>query len=155
MRKTYGLLSDNIRFLHCTTSRAGGVTAKMVQTERGPGRKLWLPGILVFTLVAIAGLFYVKWEPYYIKALHAAAAHTLGPSIVTGTSASAPPFSWAAALGYGIAYVKAIWEALVVGILLGAGVQTALPKDWLMRVLGRTGVRSATLAGLAAVPSMM
>lgn len=127
----------------------------MIGTHRASGRSLWASGILVFTLTALAGLFYVKWDPYFGKALHAAATHTLGPSIVTGTGSSAPAFSWGAALGYGINYFQAIWQALVVGLLLGAGVQTLLPKDWLMRALGRTGLRSSALAGLAAVPSMM
>ena len=127
----------------------------MVHTEPASGRRGWAIGILVFTLVALVGLYIVKWQPYYLKAFHAAAAHTLGPSIVTGTAASAPPFSWSAALSYAIAYGKAIWEALVVGLLLGAGVQTLVPRDWLLRVLGRTGAKSSAVAGLAAVPSMM
>lgn len=127
----------------------------MIETRREPGRNIWTLGIVVFTFVAVAGLFYVKWDPYFGKAFHAAAAHTLGPSIVTGTAGSAPAFSLGAALDFGIAYFKAIWEALVVGLLLGAGVQTLLPQDWLMRVLGKTGLRSSALAGLAAVPSMM
>lgn len=128
---------------------------QLIETRREPGRSLWTLGIVVFTLVAVAGLFYVKWDPYFGKAFHAAATHTLGPSIVTGTAGSAPAFSWSAALDFGIAYFKAIWEALVVGLLLGAGVQTLLPQDWLLRVLGKAGLRSSALAGLAAVPSMM
>ncbi len=127
----------------------------MVHTEPASGRRGWAIGVLVFTLMALAGLYVAKWQPYYLKAFHAAATHTLGPSIVTGTAASAPPFSWNAALSYAIAYGRAIWVALIVGLLLGAGVQTLLPRDWLLRVLGRTGAKSSAVAGLAAVPSMM
>jgi uncharacterized membrane protein YraQ (UPF0718 family) len=127
----------------------------LLETERDTGRDLSRLGILLFLVVAVAGIFYVKWDPYFAKALHAAAAHTLGPSIVTGTSAAAPPFSIGAALDYGIAYFQDIWQALAVALLLGAGVQTLLPDGWLAKVLGRADVRSSAIAGVAAVPSMM
>ncbi len=127
----------------------------MISTERGSGRDLRRLGMVIFILVAVSGVFYVKWDPYFAKAFHAAAAHTLGPSIVTGSGAAAPPFSLGAAVDYGVAYFKDIWQALVVALLLGAGVQTLLPADWLQRVLGRADARSSTIAGIAAVPSMM
>jgi len=128
----------------------------VIDSTRGPGgRDLRVLGSALFAAVAVAGIFYVKWDPYFLKAFKAASAHTLGPSIVSGTSGAAPPFSFAAAVDYGIAYFKAIWEALVVALLLGAGVQTLLPADWLRQLLGRADARSSALAGLAAVPSMM
>ncbi len=105
--------------------------------------------------VAVAGLFYVKWNPYFHRAFVAAAQHSLGASIVSGKAATAPPPSLAAALGYAWAYGKAIWQAMVLGLVLGAGVQAILPKDWLGRILGRLNFSGVAAAGLAAVPSMM
>jgi uncharacterized membrane protein YraQ (UPF0718 family) len=112
-------------------------------------------GVVLFTVIAVAGLFYVKWDPYYHKAFIAAAKHSIGASIVSGTSAAAPAPSWQAAIHFAVAYGLAIWEALVVGLLVGAGVQVLLPRDWLLRILGRAGFSSTAIGGLAAVPAMM
>lgn len=112
-------------------------------------------GFAIFLVAALALLFYVKWDPYFAKAFKAAATHTLGASIVSGTAPAPPAFSLGAAVQYAIQYGLAIWEALVAGLLLGAGVQVLLPQDWLQRILGRSGLRSSVIAGAAAVPSMM
>ncbi|HEY1609119.1 MAG TPA: permease, partial [Paraburkholderia sp.] len=85
----------------------------------------------------------------------AEATHSIGASILTGTSANAPAPSLAAALGYAWAYGKAIWQAMVLGLLLGAGVQALLPAGWIARVLGRHGFGSVAAGGLLAVPGMM
>jgi uncharacterized protein len=76
----------------------------------------------VFVLLAVAGLFYVKWYPYYGRAYVAATQHSIGHSILMGNAASAPAPSWSAALGYALAYGKAIWQAMVLGLLLGSGI---------------------------------
>jgi hypothetical protein len=87
-------------------------------------------GIAVFTLIAVGGLYYAKWQPYYHKAFTAAAKHSIGYSIVAGRAAAPPPASWHAAWEYALAYSKAIWQAMVVGLLVAAGVQTLLPRLW-------------------------
>ncbi|WP_321856657.1 permease [Paraburkholderia tropica] len=109
----------------------------------------------VFLLLAVAGLFYVKWFPYYHRAFTAEATHSIGKSILTGGAASAPVPSLAAALDYALAYGKAIWQAMVLGLLLGSGVQALLPGQWVARVLGRRGFGSVAAGGLLAVPGMM
>ncbi|HTU02573.1 MAG TPA: hypothetical protein VMG58_12185 [Candidatus Sulfotelmatobacter sp.] len=114
-----------------------------------------LSQIAVLTAVAVAGLFYVKWNPYFHRAFVAAAQHSIGPSIVTGKSAAAPAPSVAASLGYAWAYGKAIWQAMVLGLVLGAGVQAVIPRDWLGRLLGRSNFSGVAVAGLASIPSMM
>lgn len=116
-------------------------------------REAW--GIGIFLVVLLGGLFYAKWNPYFHKAFLAAAHHSLGASIISGTSAHPPAASWGAAWAYFLSYGKAIWEALVVGLLVGSGVQALLPRSWLLRVLGRTSYRSTAIAGLASVPGMM
>ena len=112
-------------------------------------------GIALFSAVAVGGLYYVKWHPYFHKALAAAAHHSLGASLLTGARAAAPAPGLAAAWSYAVHYGLDIWQALLVGLLLGAGVQVLLPRDWLLRVLGRGRFGETSLAAAAAVPSMM
>lgn len=109
----------------------------------------------LFILLAVAGLFYVKWFPYYHRAFTAEATHSIGKSILMGGEASAPAPSFAAALDYAWAYGKAIWQAMVLGLLLGSAVQALLPAQWIARVLGRHGFGSVAAGGLLAVPGMM
>ncbi len=111
--------------------------------------------IAAFILIAILSITYAKWYPYFFKVIHVSSTHSLGSSIVTGKSASAPTVGWHAAISYTVAYVKSIWVALIAGLLIGSGVQTLLPSQWLFRVLGKTGWKSSTLAVAAGVPSMM
>ncbi|HTH61800.1 MAG TPA: permease [Paraburkholderia sp.] len=122
------------------------------EAQRGPAYSYGWP---VFALLAIAGLFYVKWFPYYHRAFTAEATHSIGASILTGKAASAPDPSFTAALDYAWAYGKAIWQAMVLGLLLGSGVQALLPARWVARVLGRHGFGSVAAGGLLAVPGMM
>jgi len=90
----------------------------------------------IFVLVAVVGLAYVKWLPYYNRAFVAASKHAIGNSILMGKDAHAPAPSWDAALGYALAYGKAIWQAMVLGLLLGSGIQALLPVNWVQRTLG-------------------
>jgi hypothetical protein len=135
--------------------RKGGVT--MIETGKtvpSSGQR-YTARVAVFLAIFILGVFYVKWDPYFHKAFLAAAHHSIGASIVSGNSPTAPAPSWHTALTYALSYGAAIWEALVVGLLVGAGVQTLVPRDWLLRVLGQRSYRSTLVAGLAAVPAMM
>lgn len=109
----------------------------------------------IFLLLAVAGLFYVKWFPYYHRAFTAEATHSIGKSILMGADANPPAPSLSAALDYAWAYGKAIWQAMVLGLLLGSAVQALLPVQWVARVLGRHGFGSVAAGGLLAVPGMM
>lgn len=115
----------------------------------------YVGGIAALALIVVFGLYYVKWDPYYHRAVVAASQHSIGPSIVSGKSPTAPPPSWEAAWGYAWAYGKSIWQAMVLGLVIGAGVQVAVPRDWLARVFGRMTFKGVALAGLASIPSMM
>ena len=112
-------------------------------------------GVMIFALVAIVGFAYVKWIPYYAKAFLAQSHHAIGDSILSGKAAAAPPASWSAATDYAITYGKAIWQALVLGLILGSGIKVLLPAHWVGAVLGRIGFRSVALASLFALPCMM
>lgn len=115
----------------------------------------WTWPVVLFIVIAVLGVFYAKWYPYYFKSITAATSHTLGTSFVIGATGHPPAAGFAAAWSFFVAYFKDIWIALVVGILVGAGVQTLLPASWLFRVLGRVSSKSRVLAIAAAVPSMM
>jgi uncharacterized protein len=110
---------------------------------------------LIFLIVAVAGLSYVKWNPYYIKAFTAAAKHSIGASIITGKSATAPAPSWAAAWGYASTYFASVWKAVVLGLLLGSLVQVLIPRDWVKRLFGKSSFGSTAIAGASALPGMM
>jgi uncharacterized membrane protein YraQ (UPF0718 family) len=130
------------------TRQHGSVTAPMQQPYA-------VAGIVVFLLMAIVGLFYAKWFPYYDRAFVAASTHSIGTSILTGTAATPPAPSLQAALGYALAYGKSIWQALVLGLLLGSAVQALLPRQWIVRWLGDSSLSGIMVAGMLAVPSMM
>ncbi|MGV7246882.1 permease, partial [Caballeronia sp. M23-90] len=112
-------------------------------------------GWIVFLLIAVVGLFYVKWFPYYNRAFVAASQHSIGKSILMGTAASAPEPSWKAAIDYAFAYGKAIWQAMVLGLLLGSAVQALIPPQWVARALGKSGFGSVVNGGLMSLPGMM
>ncbi len=110
---------------------------------------------MLLLLIAIAGLFYVKWFPYYQKAFVAADKHAIGASILMGKAANAPDPSIQAAIDYAIAYGNAIWKAMVLGLLLGSGVQALLPRQWVARALGGSGFGSVVAGGVLSLPGMM
>jgi uncharacterized membrane protein YraQ (UPF0718 family) len=114
----------------------------------------WL-GVAAVLLLAVAGLFYVKWNPYYHRAFTVAVNHSLGASIVSGQAASPPAPSWPAALDYAQRYFKSIWQAMVLGLLLAASIEAFLPRNWLVRILGSPTLRHTALGGVLALPGMM
>jgi uncharacterized membrane protein YraQ (UPF0718 family) len=95
-----------------------------------------------------------EW-PYYLRAFAAAANHSIGASTVTGTAAAPPEASLHAAWDYARAYFLAIWQAMMLGLLLAATIESSLPRDLLVRLLGTPGMRSSAVAGLLSLPGMM
>ncbi|MDO7905601.1 permease [Paenibacillus sp. JX-17] len=122
-------------------------------TPRFPWSKKSLLLAFLFIIVAVIGLSYVKWWPYYHKAFTAADKHSIGGSILAGASSDGP--SWASALDYAAAYFKSVWKAAVLGILLGSLIQVLLPAQWLYKVLGKAGFKSTLIGGVASLPGMM
>lgn len=118
------------------------------------GRKYVVPA-LIFFVILVVGEFYVKWDPYYHKTFLAAAKHSIGASIVSGKTDVPPAFGLVAAWNYAIQYFLAIWQALVLGIVVGAAVQVLLPKDWIVRLFARKSFASIAKAGTMALPGMM
>lgn len=111
--------------------------------------------LLVFLFVAVIGLFYVKWNPYYQKALVAASKHFIGTSIISGVAQVPPGPSWVVALDYTAVYFKSVWKAMILGLVMASLVEAILPRVWLQQLFGSSRYRSTALAGVAAIPSMM
>lgn len=124
-----------------------------VATAQTKSKKTTLYAAL-FIIIAAAGLWYVKWFPYFNKSILAAATHSIGKSIL-GDKGSMPAASWSSAWVYAATYFTAVWKAAVLGILLGSLLQVLLPTNWLLKVLGKTSFGSTAAAGLAAIPGMM
>ncbi|UUZ90267.1 permease [Paenibacillus sp. P25] len=127
----------------------------LLAPEPQANRKKIILSVAVFLLIAVAGLTYVKWSPYYHKAIDAAAKHSIGSSIVTGKNPNAPAPSWSAAWDYALAYYNSVWKAAVLGIVLGSLIQVLIPSGWSLRALGRANFKSTAIAGLASIPGMM
>ncbi len=128
--------------------------SRELRPVRSPLAERWR-GLAAFLVLAAAGLWYVKWDPLYHKAFVAAAHHSIGGSFALGRTGAIPAPSWQAAVGYALPYFQVIWQAALLGILLGAAVQVLIPRDWLIRLLGRGGWWSTAAAGAAALPGMM
>lgn len=123
--------------------------------EISQNRLLYIGLPILFLLVAVIGLYIVKWNPYYAKAFKAASAHSIGSSIVTGKLQAAPTPSWSTAWAYTVAYFNAVWKAVVLGLLLGSLIQVAIPKQWIKKVLGKDSFKSTAAATGASLPGMM
>ena len=112
-------------------------------------------GFGLLLLIAVVGLYVVKWNPYFHRAINALSTHSIGATFVFGKTLAAPPASLAAAIGYAQAYFKAVWQAWILGLLLAATIESLVPKDWLVRVLGKRSFGTSVLGGVVALPGMM
>lgn len=129
----------------------------MIDAQTMPNRRMeFIRGFGILLLIAVVGLFIAKWQPYFERTLTISTSHAYpGSSIVAGKEAAPPVASFEAALAYGKSYFLAIWQALVVALLLAATLETLVPKDWVIRVLGSSRFRSSFLGGVLALPGMM
>jgi hypothetical protein len=118
-------------------------------------RREYLLGFGLLLIIALVGLWYVKWAPYVTRTLDVAVSHSLGSSIVSGREAIPPAASLAAGIDYALTYLQRIWQAMVLGLLLAATIDALVPKDWIIRVLGSKAIRTSALGGLLALPGMM
>lgn len=123
--------------------------------DRGENTRRLIAGFAIFLLLAIAGLLIVKWWPYWNKAFAAAHTHSLGASILSGKGVQPQAVGLTAAWQYSLAYFKAVWQAVVLALILGASIQVLIPRTWLLRMLGGNGVRPVMIAGAASVAGMM
>lgn len=113
--------------------------------------KLIFWGALLTLLIFAIGLFIVKWSPYWHKAHVAAATHSIGKAIAGGKATIGFEAGWT----YSLAYFKAVWEAVVLALLLGASVQAFVPRAWLLRAIGKATPGSAAVAAAGSMTTMM
>lgn len=113
------------------------------------------PRVALLLAIALAGFAWVKWLPYYAKAFVAYSERNIGASILGGAEGVLPQPSWQAALDYAFSYGNSIWQAMVLGLVLGSGLKVLLPAPWISTALGRLGLRSTVLGTLLALPCMM
>jgi uncharacterized membrane protein YraQ (UPF0718 family) len=111
--------------------------------------------VTILLITAVSGLLYVKWLPYAHRAATAYTTHSIGHSILTAGAAQAPPASLRSAIDYAVAYGKAIWQAMVLGLLLGSALQELAPPTLIPGLLGRPGWRGVVAGTLLSVPGMM
>lgn len=132
-------------------------TTETTAASTGSSQRAMLLGTLGFAAIAVAALTWAKWLPYAEKIPAVADSHTVGTSIVNGDASSPPAPSWQAALDYALTYGKAIWPAMVAGLLLAASVEAFLPRRRLLSLFQRhRGPVVSTVAGGAlSMPSMM
>lgn len=109
----------------------------------------WRP--LLFFVVLISGLLYVKWSPYYTKAFVAADTHSIGASVLTQISDT--PLS--AAIDYTQIYFLAVWKAALLGLILGSLIQVLIPRNWLLKTLGQSHFFGALFGTAFSLPGMM
>ncbi|KRG14851.1 membrane protein [Virgibacillus soli] len=114
-------------------------------------KAIWL--VLIFFIIAAAGLLYAKWFPYYQKGITASNTHSIGDSILGDSLGGSPSFQMA--WDYALTYFQSVWKAAVLGILLGSLLQVLIPTQWLLKVLGKTSFGSTAVGGLASMPGMM
>lgn len=126
-----------------TTSRPAAAMARQVTIA-----------LIVAGLVAVAGLTYVKWWPYYNKILKALPTHSIGGSIF-GSQGFFQSATLSAAWSYALKYFKAVWQAALLGIILGGAVEAILPTTWVSKYLSGTGFKPTLIAGVSSLPGMM
>src|SRR4051794_24096426 len=91
-----------------------------------------LIGLLVVLGVAVVGLLWAKWLPYLDRAQTISGSGEYpGSSTLdkAGSAGDAPSLS--GAWTFTQAYVTAIWQALVVGLVFAAAIQALLPARWI------------------------
>lgn len=97
---------------------------------------------LLLAVVTASGLAVVKWGPYAGRLISKDLG--FGPSLL-----DAQP------LEYAVSYLASVWPAMVLGIVMAAAVEAALPRTWIVELLGRASLRSSAIGGLASLPTML
>ncbi|KQL54011.1 hypothetical protein AN964_11205 [Heyndrickxia shackletonii] len=116
--------------------------------------KKWL-GFAVFLIVFAVGLYWAKWNPYFHKPILASKEHNIGTSLLAGMTGGNFSEVVKSAWNYSITYFLAIWKALLVATIVASLMQVIVPREWLTRVLGKTGFLGSVSGGLLALPAMM
>lgn len=126
---------------------------KTEQPKHASNRRFWY--LFIFLAVLIIGLIYVKWYPYFQKAIIAGQTHSIGDAIVANAGKTMPAFSIQAGLQFTSAYFTSVWKAVILGLLVGSLVQVLIPTRWIKHYLGGSRFKNSLVAMLMGVPTMM
>lgn len=111
-------------------------------------------GTVVLLLLLVLGLLWAKWIPYGQKAQGLSVTHAWSGASIFSSAGATP--SLRGAWHFTVAYGQSVWRAAVVGLLVGAAIDSLLPKAWLMGLLDRRSPFGRSAAGgVAALPSLM
>jgi uncharacterized protein len=111
-------------------------------------------GVVACLMALAVGLTWAKWSPYLHRVDVIDATHAYPGSSLTdvgGHPGDAPSLS--AGWDFTVAYMKAIWQALVVALVVAAAIQAMFPRRWLVAML--SGRLSTMRGGLCSLPMMM
>ncbi len=114
-------------------------------------------GTLAFAAIFVVTIAWAKWDPYVHK-IGAIAGTGVWPGHdvlrQAGLAGASPSLTHA--WSFTVAYATAVWPALVAALLISAGTQALVPRQWLLRVVSRRSRGGGSLAGgLLALPSLM
>lgn len=129
-----------------------------VETPVSPrSRIMGWAGFSITLLILVAGLLWAKWLPYELEAHTLAETGTWEGNAIfdtAGAPGAAPSFH--GAFDFTLAYLKAVWKAALVALLVAAALESLIPRRWLLRVLNRRTTWGQGVSGaLLALPSMM
>jgi uncharacterized protein len=111
---------------------------------------------VVFAVVLAAGLTWAKWWPYGHKLAALIGTHTWSGSSALLSGATGQVWSWSGGWRFTVAYGQSVWMALVVGLLVAAGVEVLLPRARVVAALSHRRGWAATAAGAGlSLPCMM
>ncbi|OMH24575.1 permease [Tersicoccus phoenicis] len=120
-------------------------------------RRSVVVGVLLLVIILLAGLAWAKWVPYTSRAQTLVGTRAWSGGAVfsaAGVPGSSPSFG--GALAFTGSYLAAVWPAALVGITVGAALETLVPRHWLVRLLSRrTRWGQGVAGGLLSLPTMM
>lgn len=125
-----------------------------ISTPAPVSRRTTVVGLAILVVVAAIGLSWAKWLPYAQRAGAVAASGSWKGSslLTTGVGENAFARAW----DFTIAYGTAVWKALLVALVVATVLDVLVPRQWLVRALGRRTPLGGSLAGGAAsLPGMM
>jgi uncharacterized membrane protein YraQ (UPF0718 family) len=95
--------------------------------------------VLITVLLAVVLLLWSKWLPYGARIGELGATGSYPGSSILGVGGVRPGDapSWGAGISFTVAYVQAVWKALVAALLISAAIQSLVPRAWLLRLLNR------------------
>jgi len=117
-------------------------------------KRMGWAGLALTLVILVAGLLWAKWLPYDLKGHKLAETGVWGGEAIFGAAGST--LSLQGAFDFTVVYLKAVWKAALVALLVAAALESLVPRRWLLRALSRRTSWGQGISGaLLALPSMM